>query len=229
MGENEKNVFEAARDEAIAAIEDPALSPQARAAAALRADFDIHPAKAGQAAEIVREYQAKATAALKCCDYGNLSQVIERFFRAMRYSGLSQAPVERPQKEIWAPTMISLGWSAWDIDHVFAYYLKPGEEISAVTWEGVTIGDRTVTRRAMRLGAKPRNTVVGDEAWVRGFGPLRRMVRREDARWFLRPSRLNGAFRAIGARWGRESRHGGVVGQQGRKKWLVAAVARFSA
>jgi hypothetical protein len=178
-----KNAFEQAIEEACLEISRPDLSPQGALKKTLERSREwahVHPAKAEQAAGIVREFKRAALEALERFDYAAVSKAIDSFHHNMRFSGLSMPPVEPSQKDKWAPAMLRYGWSGWDIDTFFTHYLKSGQKVGKVTWEGATIGERTVTRAGMRLAAKPKTSPVSDADWINQWGPIRRVVRRED-------------------------------------------------
>ena len=165
----------------IAELEQTPKTPIDTALADIRRAVEAQVAPGREAArdEAIREYGNAVKSDPLTADYlDRCGRARTKFWTAMR---IARAPLPEPsQKDTWAPKMVRLGWSGFDIDRLFARYLGAAEKISAVDWEGATIGERVIKRRRMRRDDRPAYSTVSDEAWVRMLGgPIRRVARLE--------------------------------------------------
>jgi hypothetical protein len=162
----------------MAAMRDPALSPQEVAALGFHRVVTsgpaIDPSKRPQAIEIARRHSELLVGALRRGDYGSIEGLLSKFFSEYRYAGLSMPTVEATPRELYAKVFSRWGWLGGEIDAAIAR-IKQGERVR-VDWDRFTIGDRTITREAIRLGLKPRFSTLSDGEWLAKFPQMRRAI-----------------------------------------------------
>jgi hypothetical protein len=160
-----------------AAILAPELALQAATESRFRAiagSVHVHPTKETQALAIIEEAEKPILDALRRGDYGALGQLLDRFDQKYRYAGLSTPAVEATPRELYAKIFARWGWHGEEIDAAIAR-IKPGERVK-VDWNQFTIGDRTISREAIRLGMKPRFSSDTDAIWLNRFPQMKRAI-----------------------------------------------------
>jgi hypothetical protein len=174
--EKEELAHVQAADAAIAKLMDPQRSPQAKLAAlfkgAKRAQVD--PTKQAQAVPILNELGDEAAGILDRCDYGAIEAFRVKFGNHFYYAGLSMPTVEATPRELYAKLFAKWGWLGDEIDGALAR-IKQGERVK-VDWDRFTVGDRTISREAIRLGMKPRSSSDSDAEWLNRFGQMKKAI-----------------------------------------------------
>jgi hypothetical protein len=162
----------------MAAMRDPALSPQEVAACGFHrvatSGPAVHETKEPLALEILTRHRDLIVGALRRSEYGSIEGLLSKFFHENRYAGLSMPRVEATPRELYAKLFARWGWLGEELDAAIAR-IKPGERVE-VDWDRFRIGDRTVTREAIRLGLKPRFSSDSDAVWLARFPQMKRAI-----------------------------------------------------
>jgi hypothetical protein len=161
-----------------AAMRDPALNPQEVAASGFHrvatSGPAVHETKKSQAIEIVRRHHELIVSALRRGDYGSIEGLLSKFFSECRYAGLSMPRVEATARELYAKVFTRWGLLGKEIDAALVR-IKQGDNVK-VDWDRFTVGDRTITREAIRLGLKPRCSSDSDAVWLAKLPQMKRAI-----------------------------------------------------
>ena len=106
--------------------------------------------------------------------YEALGQLLDRLDQKYRYAGLATPVVALTTRELYGKVFARWGWAGEEIDAAIAR-IKPGERVQ-VDWDHCTIGARTITREAIRLGLKPRFSTDSDALWLNRFPQMKRAI-----------------------------------------------------
>jgi hypothetical protein len=174
--EKQTPAHERAADAAIAKLMDPKRSPQAKLAALFAGvrNYPVHETKQPQAEAILNELGDEAAGILDRCDYGAIEGFRSKFGTRFYYAGLSTPAVEPTPRELYAGTFVRWGWLGEEMDAAIAR-IKPGQSVK-IDWDRFTVGDRTITREAVRLGLKPRFSSDSDAKWLARFPLMKRAI-----------------------------------------------------
>ncbi len=144
--------------QALAALEDPTLTPAGQLAAALRwsASQKFPSAeRAAEAARAISECVSLARRPLETFDYQAVSRVLADFRARIRALA---APIATPKITDDGPERRKLLAAGWVINEIelIPRVLKPGEEVVAATERDVTTSaGRTLGRREVREACRP--------------------------------------------------------------------------
>lgn len=172
----------------IAEILDPGLTPQGRAAEAVRRFIkDVHPTKETPAVQALEIFKPAALECIRTGDDRELARQI-RLLHGHVPDLRQPVPVKTPIERA-LPLMISNGWHGAEIDIVRS--LSVGKAIGRVSWDGIEIGGEWRTRQAIRLSARAKWSQTGDAEWVRRFGPIREVKTDAAGQQYLGNDTLN--------------------------------------
>jgi hypothetical protein len=155
----------------IAEILDPALTPQGRAAAAVRKfkDGGVDSTKEALAVQALQIFKPAALDCIRTGDEVELARQIRQLL-AQLPELRRPVPVKTPIEKA-LPVMLANGWTGAETDIV--RQVSVGKEIGRVTWQGIEIGGEWKSRQAIRLSARAKWSQTDDAEWVRRFGPIR--------------------------------------------------------
>ena len=168
------DVFHAAIEEGQARVLDPALTPGGRVAWTLQvaANWPIHPAHRAEAARITREFTESAVKDLERMDYAALQVKRAAFHTAITHGGLSQAPVEPSQSDLWRSHAKANRWTDGDFELLLSWGTREGQKIEDLNWERAVIsGGRTFALRDLRLSQKSSTNVMSADEWLAAHYP----------------------------------------------------------
>jgi hypothetical protein len=137
-GNGPLDVARTAAEKAIAAILNPELRPEMRAAAVVRhlvegTTFRLHPSRAAEAAALISEFERKAVELLRRPDYTGLDREIGTLWDArVKLS----TPVPQPtERERWEPIFLRLKWHSEERDALFSQFIKDGVTIRKALYD----------------------------------------------------------------------------------------------
>ncbi|HVA82037.1 MAG TPA: hypothetical protein VNF29_14005 [Candidatus Binataceae bacterium] len=144
----------AAIDAALAMLEDPTLTRIGSLRARLQRarEIPVHPSRQSEVAAVLEEFTRLGVDALRT-DIQNTFARLPNLTR--KFQALSQPPPAPDERERIVPHLRAAGWSSGEID-LLAHMLKPGELMASCDASAVRLDTRTLTRRAIRDGGRPR-------------------------------------------------------------------------
>lgn len=164
-------------EQGIATILDPTLSLQGYAAYPLRRLAgmmpSIHPANRSKAEQLAREYVNVVTVPLAEQNTEGVKKLRAEYTNKILYGGLTQAPPEPSQWEIWRFRADASDWRIPDFQSLLRQ-LQPNERIIAIDSKAATISSgRKITREDIWLLSKPASdAATPNHIWL----AQRRMV-----------------------------------------------------